>query len=196
MRAGHLGWQVGTMPLGALLKPRCGEGGPMKRPWAGTELWGRVCSPCLHLQPPAGGTGAFPGWKRKPDPNSSASRSQPGRPVTGSELAPPEKLAFLPGSVTIYRGGRWPQREQGMARAAQGVRAAGRALRMSSSPPGRLPRPPDPLILPPTPLAVPLTCPQVFLLLLPIPAVGTQEALEGGSYWGSCPKVAGIAKEQ
>lgn len=54
------------------------------------SVWGQcVCSPLL-IPRSWQRTGAFPGWKLKPAPNSSASRSEPGHLLTGLELAPLE----------------------------------------------------------------------------------------------------------
>lgn len=77
------------------------------------ELWGRSLQVSSLSQDP-GGDKCLPGWKPRPAPNSSASRPQPGHPVTSLELAPAWKVAFLPGSVSIYRG-HGPQRGQILA---------------------------------------------------------------------------------
>lgn len=94
------------------------------------SVWGHcVCSPLL-IPRSWQRTGAFPGWKLKPAPNSSASRSEPGRLLTGLELAPLESGFPSWQCHHLQRRSQAPERASDSPR-PHGVGAAGRALMVS-----------------------------------------------------------------
>ena len=127
-------------PLGLLSQHHTPRGtikasGVMRGAQRGRGAAGQLRGTFLPDSPPPRDPGGWdrwpPPWKPKPALHGSASRSSPGCPaVTGLELAPARKVAFLPGSVSVCRGGHAPHRGQALApgRTGGGVRAAGQAL--------------------------------------------------------------------
>ena len=112
-------------PLGLLSQHHTPRGtikasGVMRGAQRGRGAAGQLRGTFLPDSPPPRDPGGWdrwpPPWKPKPALHGSASRSSPGCPaVTGLELAPARKVAFLPGSVSVCRGGHAPHRGQALA---------------------------------------------------------------------------------
>lgn len=113
--------RLSLYPQGRWARPVRGLGGQ----W---PSFGEPACGAAHLEIPAGEQ-VPPQWRPKPAVISSASRSWPGCPVAGSELAPAWKVAFLPGSVSMCRGGRTPRRGQARAPGPGRHRASGQPVR-------------------------------------------------------------------
>lgn len=180
-------------------KPRvwlCGQADP-RRP-VGRQLSSGQC--LSHLQVPVGKRGAWPRGNRR----LSHTAPQPVTarcPGAGWGTPPPCMVVSLPGSVSSCRGGHRTQRGQMLVLGHTGSQSSW------PSPDDAVPGPllqealPDCLMLHLCLLQHLPACGLIPLGRFPpaghTHAVGTQQALEGGTGdLGSCPKAEGDAKEQ